>query len=146
MLGPCLALETRASGWEEREAAQRQVCRDVEAAQEGRSTQPLPPPRGSGTSTAFTPTGQGQIASSAERHRAVKTRSAGKMGAGDTGLGEPAATRKPQGQDWVQLPREKAEGGTRGAPGTRRQGKRLGKGRDLKDTTVITEWSPQPSA
>lgn len=96
MLGPCLALETRAKGWEEREAAQRQVCRDVEVAQESRSRQPLPPPRGSGTFTAFTPTGQGQTASPAERHRAVKTRSAGKMGAGDTGLGEPASTRKPQ--------------------------------------------------
>lgn len=47
-------------------------------------------------SLQFTLKGQEQMASSAERHGAVKTRSGGKIGAGDTGLGKPASMRKPQ--------------------------------------------------
>ena len=47
-------------------------------------------------SLQFTLKGQGQMASLAERQGAVKTRSRGKIGVGDTSLGEPASTRKPQ--------------------------------------------------
>ena len=62
-----------------------------------------------------------QMASSAERHGAVKTRSGGKIGDGDTGLGEPASTRKPQWWEWVRLPRKKLKMDAAGTPGTRRQ-------------------------
>lgn len=97
-------------------------------------------------SLQFTLKGQGQMASLAERQGAVKTRSRGKIGVGDTSLGEPASTRKPQWWDWVQLPRRMLKTDAAGTPGARRQ-ERLGKGRDLRHSNdfgiVPTTTSPE---
>lgn len=88
--------------------------------------------------------GQGQMVSSAQRYRPVKTGNGGEAGAGDTGLGKPALHRSHS--DGIQWDSQRVSWGWKpGVPRTRRQGERLGKGRVLKYTTMIIAWSPQQS-
>lgn len=82
-------------GGRKKEAVQRRVWKDLKE-HESRRRQPLPPALGSETFMACILKGQGQMLSSVQRNRPIKTGHGDEAGAGDTDLGEPASAQKPQ--------------------------------------------------